>query len=362
MYTAKKLKKQEENFKFLKKSSNLNILIQFYMKKTILTGDRPTGKLHLGHYIGSLKNRVKLQDTYNQFVMIADVQALTDNFKNPEKVRENILEVAMDYLAVGLNPEKTTILVQSMIPEIAELTVFFLNLVTVAKLERNPTVKDEIKQKDFGKQIPVGFFVYPISQAADILSVKADLVPVGADQLPMIEQTNEVGQRFNRLYKPTFKKVNALVGDYPRLVGTDGKNKMSKSLDNCIYLADSKKEIERRVMSMYTDPSHIKVSDPGKVKGNTVFTYLDAFDPNKKEVAALKKQYQKGGLGDVVLKRRLVDVLENLIGPIRTRREKLTKDKKYVSQVLARGTEKARARAKQTMKEVRRAMKIDYKI
>ena len=224
------------------------------MKKVILTGDRPTGKLHLGHYIGSLKNRVKLQDKYDQFVMIADVQALTDNFEHPEKVRDNILEVAMDYLAVGINPRKTTILVQSLIPEIAELTVFFLNLVTVAKLERNPTVKDEIKQKHFGKLVPAGFFVYPISQAADILSVKADLVPVGADQLPMIEQTNEVGQRFNRLYKPIFKRVNALVGDYPRLVGTDGKNKMSKSLDNCVYLSDSKKEIVRKVMSMYTDP------------------------------------------------------------------------------------------------------------
>lgn len=332
------------------------------MKKVILTGDRPTGKLHLGHYIGSLKNRVRLQDKYDQFVMIADVQALTDNFEHPEKVRENILEVAMDYLAVGLDPKKTTILVQSLIPEIAELTVFFLNLVTVAKLERNPTVKDEIKQKNFGKQIPVGFFVYPISQAADILSVKADLVPVGADQLPMIEQTNDVGQRFNRLYKPVFKKVSAMVGDYPRLVGTDGKSKMSKSLDNCIYLSDSKKEIERRVMSMYTDPGHVKMTDPGKVTGNPVFIYLDAFDPDKKEVANLKKQYRKGGLGDVVLKKRLVEVLDGLIGPIRTRREKLEKDKNYLYKVLKQGTEKARSRAIQTMKEVRKAMKIDYKI
>lgn len=330
------------------------------MKKTILTGDRPTGKLHLGHYIGSLKNRVKLQDKYDQFIMIADVQALTDNFENPEKVRANILEVAMDYLAVGINPKKTTILIQSMIPEIAELTVFFMNLVTVAKLERNPTVKDEIKQKSFGRQVPVGFFVYPISQAADILSVKADLVPVGADQLPMIEQTNEVGQRFNRLYKPVFKKVSALVGEYPRLVGTDGKNKMSKSLDNCIYLSDSKKEIERRVMQMYTDPGHVRVNDPGRVKGNTVFTYLDAFDPNKKQVAALKKQYQKGGLGDVVLKKRLIDVLENLVSPMREKRKRL--DKKVVSKILLQGTKKARERAIQTMKEVKRAMKIDYSL
>jgi len=332
------------------------------MKKVILTGDRPTGKLHLGHYIGSLKNRVKLQNTYDQFVLIADVQALTDNFARPEKVRENILELAMDYLAVGIDPKKSTIVIQSMVPEIAELTVFFMNLVSVAKLERNPTVKDEIKQRRFGKLVPVGFFVYPISQAADILSVKSDLVPVGADQLPMIEQTNDVGQRFNRLYKPVFKKVSALVGDYPRLVGTDGKNKMSKSLDNCIYLSDSKKEIERRVMSMYTDPGHIRVSDPGKVKGNTVFTYLDAFDPNKREVATLKKQYQKGGLGDVVLKKRLIEVLENLIGPMRIRRRELEKNKGYVKKVLKTGTARARARAAQTMKEVRRAMRIDYPI
>jgi len=330
------------------------------MKKVILTGDRPTGKLHLGHYIGSLKNRVKLQDKYDQFVMIADVQALTDNFEHPEKVRENILEVAMDYLAVGIDPKKTTILVQSMIPEIAELTVFFLNLVTVAKLERNPTVKDEIKQKNFGKQIPVGFFVYPVSQAADILSVKADLVPVGADQLPMIEQTNEVGQRFNRLYKPVFKKVSGLLGDFPRLVGTDGKSKMSKSLDNCVYLSDSKKEIERRVMSMYTDPGHVRISDPGKIQGNAVFTYLDAFDPNKKEVAQLKTLYRKGGLGDVVLKKRLIEVLENLIGPMRKRREELARDKSFVKKVLKTGTAKARERAKQTTREVKKAMKIDY--
>jgi len=332
------------------------------MQKVILTGDRPTGKLHLGHYIGSLKNRVKLQDTYDQFVLIADVQALTDNFEHPEKVRENILELAMDYLAVGIDPKKSTILVQSLIPEIAELTVFFMNLVTVAKLERNPTVKDEIKQKHFGKQIPVGFFVYPVSQAADILSVKSDLVPVGADQLPMIEQTNEVGQRFNRLYGKVFNKVSAMVGDFPRLVGTDGKNKMSKSLDNCIYLSDPKKEIERKVMSMYTDPGHIRISDPGKVKGNAVFIYLDAFDPNKREVTALKKHYQQGGLGDVVLKKRLIEVLENLLGPMRSKRRELEKNKSYVKKVLKTGTARARARAVQTMKEVRKAMLIDYPI
>jgi tryptophanyl-tRNA synthetase len=330
------------------------------MKKVILTGDRPTGKLHLGHYIGSLKNRVKLQDTYDQFVMIADVQALTDNAEHPEKVRENIFEVAKDYLSLGIDPKKTTIFVQSLVPEIAELTVFFLNLVTVTRLGKNPTVKDEIKQKKFGDRVPAGFFIYPVSQAADILSVKADLVPVGADQIPMIEQTNEVGQKFNRLYKKIFPKVKALVGDVERLPGTDGKNKMSKSLGNCIYLSDTKKEVARKVMSMYTDPKHIHVNDPGKVRGNTVFTYLDAFDPNKKEVALLKKQYQKGGLGDVILKKRLITVLEKFLDPIRKKRASLSNV--GVAKILKTGTIKTRARAAVTMREVRRAMKIDYAI
>ena len=330
------------------------------MKKTILTGDRPTGKIHLGHYIGSFKNRVKVQNAYRQFVMIADVQALTDNAENPEKVRDNILEVAMGYLMTGIDPRKTTIFIQSLVPEIAELTVFFLNLVTVARLNKNPTVKDEIKQKKFGDRIPAGFFVYPVSQAADILSMKAELVPVGADQIPMIEQTNEIAQKFNRLYKPIFKKVHALLGDVPRLPGIDGKSKMSKSLDNCIYLSDSPAEIKKKVISMYTDPGHIHISDSGKVKGNIVFTYLDAFDPNKREVAGLKKQYRQGGLGDVVLKNRLIGILENLIGPMRKKREELLRDKKSVIKILKDGTKKARAQAAETMKEVRKAMKIDY--
>ena len=330
------------------------------MKKTILTGDRPTGKIHLGHYIGSFKNRVKVQNAYRQFVMIADVQALTDNAENPEKVRDNILEVAMGYLMTGIDPRKTTIFIQSLVPEIAELTVFFLNLVTVARLNKNPTVKDEIKQKKFGDRIPAGFFVYPVSQAADILSMKAELVPVGADQIPMIEQTNEIAQKFNRLYKPIFKKVHALVGDVPRLPGIDGKSKMSKSLDNCIYLSDSPAEIKKKVMSMYTDPGHIHISDSGKVKGNIVFTYLDAFDPNKREVAGLKKQYRQGGLGDVVLKNRLIGILENLIGPMRKKREELLRDKKSVIKILKDGTKKARAQAAETIKEVRKAMKIYY--
>jgi len=332
------------------------------MKKTILTGDRPTGKIHLGHYIGSFKNRVKAQDKYNQYVMIADVQALTDNAENPQKVRDNILEVAMGYLMVGIDPRKTTIFIQSLVPEIAELTVFFLNLVTIARLNKNPTVKDEIKQKKFGDRIPAGFFVYPVSQAADILSMKAEVVPVGADQLPMIEQTNEIAQKFNRVYKPIFKKVNALVGDVARLPGTDGKNKMSKSLDNCIYLSDSLSDIKKKVMSMYTDPGHVRVSDPGKVKGNIVFTYLDAFDPKKREVAALKRQYQKGGLGDVVLKNRLIQVLEDLVSPMREKRMELLRDKKRVMKILEAGTKKARQRAAETMKEVRKAMKINYEL
>ncbi|MFH1182730.1 MAG: tryptophan--tRNA ligase [Candidatus Moraniibacteriota bacterium] len=330
------------------------------VKKTILTGDRPTGKLHLGHYIGSLKNRAKLQNTYNQFVMIADVQALTDHAENPEKVRENILEVAADYLAVGIDPKKTTIFIQSLVPEIAELTVFFLNLVTIARLQKNPTVKDEVQQKGFKESIPAGFFMYPVSQAADILSVKANLVPAGADQVPMVEQTNEIGQKFNRLYKPIFPKVGALVSDYPRLPGTDGKAKMSKSIGNCIYLSDSKKEVAKKVMSMYTDPGHIHVNDPGKIKGNTVFIYLDAFDPDKKTVTQLKKQYREGGLGDVEIKKYLVKVLENLIGPMRKKREVLIKNKKYLGAMLKKGTAKARAKAAQTMEEVRSAMKIDY--
>lgn len=332
------------------------------MKKVILTGDRPTGRIHLGHYIGSFKNRVKAQNSYNQYVMIADVQALTDNAENPQKVRDNILEVAMGYLMTGIDPRKTTIFIQSLVPEIAELTVFFLNLVTIARLAKNPTVKDEIKQKKFGDRIPAGFFVYPVSQAADILSMKAEVVPVGADQIPMIEQTNEVARKFNRIYKPIFKKVHALVGDVPRLPGTDGKNKMSKSLDNCIYLSDSPAEIKKKVISMYTDPNHIHVSNPGKVTGNIVFTYLDAFDPNKREVANLKKQYRQGGLGDMVLKNRLIELLEDLIGPMRKKREELLRNKKSVMKILEAGTKKARRRAAETMKEVRRAMKINYEL
>jgi len=330
-------------------------------KKTILTGDRPTGPLHLGHYLGSLKNRVKLQSEYNEFIIIADMQALTDNYDNPEKVRNNVLEVALDNLAVGLDPKKSTIFVQSLIPEIAELTMYYLNLVTVSKLERNPTVKEEIKQKNFDRNVPAGFLTYPVSQAADINIFKADLVPVGEDQLPMIEQTNEIVNRFNRIYKSkVLKEVKPLISDFARLPGTDGKAKMSKSLGNTIYLSDKPDEITKKIMKMFTDSGHIKAEDPGKVKGNPVFTYLDAFDNDKKELDKIKKQYEKGGLGDVVVKKRLNEVLQEFLKPIREKRENLEKNKDEVIKIINKGTAKARETAAITLKEVKEAMKIEY--
>jgi tryptophanyl-tRNA synthetase len=328
----------------------------------VLTGDRPSGQLHLGHYVGSLENRIRLQDMAKQYIMIADVQALTDNFENPEKVRNSVFEVCLDYLAVGIDPKKSTIFIQSLIPQIAELTVFYLNLVTVSRLERNPTVKAEIKQKGFGHSIPAGFLMYPVSQAADITIVKGSLVPVGEDQLPVIEQTNEIVRTFNRLYKTdVLVEAKALVPETARLMGTDGANKMSKSLGNAIYLGDSADGIKKKVMSMYTDPKHIRVEDPGSIEGNMVFTYLDIFDKDKAEVARLKEHYQKGGLGDVVLKRRLIEVLEALIAPIRTRREQLAKDPGYVTSVYLEGTKKTLTVAEKTMSEVRKAMQLDYK-
>jgi len=291
-------------------------------KKIILTGDRPTGPLHLGHYVGTLANRVKLQETCMQYVMLADVQAMTDYYEHPEQVRKNVLEVALDYVAVGIDPQKTTIFIQSMIPEIAELTIFYLNFVTINRLRRNPTVKTEMQQKGMGENVSAGFLMYPVSQAADITIVKANLVPVGGDQLPMIEQTNEIVRAFNRTYhSDVLVEAEALVAQTERLSGIDGKAKMSKSLGNAIYLSDSADEVAKKVMQMYTDPDHIRVSDPGKVEGNTVFTYLDIFDPDTQEVAQLKQQYQKGGLGDVVLKKRLIEVLNAFLDPIRERRE-----------------------------------------
>ena len=330
-------------------------------KTVVLTGDRPTGPLHLGHYVGSIINRLELQNEYEQYVLIADLQALTDHFMYPEKVRENVFEVALDYLACGIDPAKTTIFIQSLIPQIADLTMLYLNLVTVNRLKRNPTVKAEIAQKGFGESIPAGFFVYPVSQAADITVVKGNLVPVGQDQLPMIEQTNEIVRSFNRIYNThTLVEAKPLVSHVTRLPGTDGIAKMSKSLGNAIYLSDDADTLVKKVMSMYTDPDHIRVEDPGKVEGNTVFAYLDAFDPDKAEVAALKDQYKRGGLGDVKLKRYLIDLLNNFLGPIRERRREFAQDKVQVMQILKEGSQKTEAVAQQTMHEVRCAMKLDY--
>lgn len=335
------------------------------MGNIILTGDRPTGKLHLGHYVGSLENRVKLQaDSNNEmFIMIADQQALTDNAKNPEKVLASVTEVALDYLAVGLDPSKSTIFIQSQIPQLPELTVYYLNLVTLARLERNPTVKSEIKEKEFGQSIPAGFLVYPVSQAADITAFKATHVPVGNDQQPMIEQAREVVRDFNRIYDTeTLVEPSAMLPPKGRgrLVGIDGKGKMSKSLNNGIYLSDSADEIEKKVMKMYTDPNHIRVEDPGQIEGNVVFTYLDIFDEDKEKVAELKAQYQQGGLGDVKIKRYLNDVLQAYLAPIRARREEYEKDPAYVMTMLKEGSEKAERVAAETLAEVKAAMGINY--
>ena len=329
-------------------------------KKRILTGDRPTGRLHLGHYVGSLQNRVRLQDEYDQFVMLADVQALTDNFENPEEVRKSIKEVLLDYLAVGIDPKKTTILIQSLISEIAELTVFYLNLVTLERVLRNPTVKDEIKQKGFGQNIPAGFAMYPVSQAADITVFNASLVPVGEDQLPMIEQTREIVRKFNSLYGQVFIEPEALLGGVKRLPGIDGNAKMGKSLGNCIYLSDSKEEVERKVMSMYTDPNRIHSTDPGKIEGNPVFVYHDVFNPNKAEVEDLKKRYQEGKVGDIEVKEKLFVALNNFLTPIREKRSEFEGKDKILDQILKDGTKKARGVAGETMKKVRKAMKINY--
>lgn len=335
------------------------------MKKTILTGDRPPGKLHIGHYIGSLKNRVKLQNTgdYQTFIMIADQQALTDNARDPEKIRKSLIEVALDYLAVGIDPEKSTIFIQSQIPALAELTTYYLNLVTVSRLERNPTVKAEIQQKNFERSIPAGFFVYPVSQAADITAFKADLVPVGDDQEPMIEQAREIVRSFNTIYGQEI--LVEPEGVFPekgagRLPGLDGNAKMSKSLNNCIYLSDDADTLKKKVMSMYTDPNHIHVEDPGKIEGNMVFTYLDVFDEDKEKVAQLKQEYQAGGLGDVKIKRYLNEVLEAKLKPIRERRAEFAKDIPAVYDILKEGSARANAVAEQTLSEVRAAIGVNY--
>jgi len=335
------------------------------MDNIILTGDRPTGKLHLGHYVGSLENRVKLQEDPNNdmYIMVADQQALTDNAKNPKKVQDSLLEVGLDYLAVGLDPSKSTIFIQSQIPQLPELTVYYLNLVTVARLERNPTVKSEIQEKGFEKSLPAGFLVYPVSQAADITAFKATHVPVGEDQSPMLEQAREVARDFNRIYETeTLVEPELMLPEKGRgrLVGIDGRGKMSKSLNNGIYLSDSADEIENKVMQMYTDPDHIHIEDPGKVEGNVVFTYLDIFDEDKEKVKELKEQYRQGGLGDVKIKRYLNEVLQDFLKPIRKRRQKYEKDKGYVMDMLKEGSQKAERVAAQTLDEVKAAMGINY--
>lgn len=329
-------------------------------KKRILTGDRPTGKLHLGHYVGSLQNRVKLQDEYEQFVMVADVQALTDNFENPQKIRDSVRGLVVDYVSVGIDPTKTTIFIQSLIPEIAELTVFYLNLVTLDRVLRNPTVKDEIKQKGFEKSLPAGFAVYPVSQAADITFCEAALVPVGQDQVPMIEQTREIVRKFNSLYGETLIEPEALVGNVARLPGTDGKAKMSKSLGNCIYLSDDPQTVEKMVMGMYTDPTRLHPTDPGNPEGNPVFIYHDAFNPNKEEVSEFKRRYREGTVGDVEVKRRLVEVLNEVLAPIREKRSEIEGDDERIDAIIRDGVAKTREVAAETMIKVRKAMKIDY--
>src|ERR1700683_1966017 len=331
------------------------------MQKRILTGDRPTGPLHLGHYVGSLANRVRLPNEYDTYILIADVQALTDNFEHPEKLEANIFEVALDYLAVGLDPEKAKFVVQSMVPELTELTIYLMNLVTVATLERNPTVKEEIKQPNFAKGTTGGFYTYPISQAADITIFKAELVPVGEDQLPMIEQAREIVRRFNSLYAKVLVEPRAMLGQMARLPGTDGGAKMSKSLGNCIYLGDPPEGVRKRVMSMFTDQTRLHPTDPGQVGGNPVFTYHDIFNPNKDEIEDLKTRYRAGTVGDVEVKQKLLDALEVFLKPIRERRAHFASQPKKVRKIILEGTRRGRATAQATMEEVRDAMHLSYK-
>ena len=344
-------------------------------QKIILTGDRPTGRLHIGHYVGSLRRRVELQNSGEfdkVFIMIADAQALTDNVDNPEKVRQNVIEVALDYLACGIDPAKSTIFIQSQIAELCELAFYYMNLVTVSRLQRNPTVKTEIQMRNFETSIPVGFFTYPISQASDITAFKATIVPVGEDQKPMLEQTNEIVRRFNHIYGEVLVEPEILLPDNAaclRLPGTDGKAKMSKSLGNCIYLSDTAEEVQKKVKSMYTDPDHLRVEDPGKIEGNTVFTYLDAFSrpehferylPDYPNLDELKAHYQRGGLGDMKVKKFLGAIMEEELAPIRQRRLEFEKDIPAIYEMLQKGCEVARATAAETLADVRKAMKIDY--
>jgi tryptophanyl-tRNA synthetase len=329
------------------------------MEKIILTGDRPSGRLHLGHYVGSLQSRVDFQHRYKQYIMIADMQALTDNFENPNKVGDSVFELVLDYLGVGLIPEKNTIFIQSYVPALSELFSLFMNMVTVARLERNPTVKEEIRNKSFGERVPVGFFCYPISQAADITAFRADIVPVGNDQLPMIEQTNEIVRKFNQIYGTgCLKEVEPFLGKIPRLAGTDGSKKMSKSLGNAIYLSDSDEEIKNKVNSMYTDANHLRISDSGSIDGNVVFMYLDVFYSNQEHLKELKEHYQRGGLGDMVLKSLLTKVLQELIGPIRDKR--LSFKKSHIIEILKIGIKEACRIAQDTLEKVKDKIGINY--
>jgi tryptophanyl-tRNA synthetase len=325
----------------------------------VLTGDRPTGCLHLGHYVGSLKNRINIQNQHEQFILIADIQALTDNYNDPEALMHNVYKLLSCYLAVGLEPQKNTIFLQSMIPELAELTIYFMNLVSVARLSRNPTVKEEIQQKGFTENLSVGFLNYPVSQAADILLFETDIVPVGNDQLPMIEQTNELAKSFNYIYKTNyFKQTQALLSENQRLIGIDGKNKMSKSLKNALFLNDTREILLENIMKMYTDSNHIKISDPGKVEGNVVFYFLDIFDSNKEELNDLKLHYQKGGLGDVFLKKRLFMILDTLLAPIREKYYRYYENKSMLKDILLEGTMKARNIGKININKIKEIMKI----
>jgi tryptophanyl-tRNA synthetase len=328
-------------------------------RKVILTGDRPTGPLHLGHYVGSLANRVKMQDEYDQYVMIADMQALTDHASEPEIIRRAILEVTIDYLSIGIDPKKTTILLQSLIPELSELTMYYLNLVTWNRLKHNPTVKQEIKQKNFKDSVPAGFMIYPVSEAADITAFKANYVPVGDDQLPMIEQTNEIVRKFNRIYgKDVLVEAEAIIPEIARLPGIDGNAKMSKSLNNAIYLSDDTDTLKKKVMSMYTDPNHLRVEDPGKVEGNPVFIYLRAFDKNKESLKEMEEHYSKGGLGDMKCKKYLFEILEDFLEPIRKKRKEYEKDPKYILDLIMKGSKDAKVVAQKTLREVKDAMHL----
>jgi tryptophanyl-tRNA synthetase len=330
-------------------------------KKRILTGDRPTGALHLGHYVGSLIDRVRLQHDYDSYIEIADVQALTDNFDNPQKVRDNVTEVVKDYLAVGLDPNVITVFVQSLVPQIAELTVFFSNLVSVARLQRNPTIKDEIREKGMdADSVTFGFLGYPVSQAADIMVVNANLVPVGEDQAPVVELTRDIVIRFNNVYGETLNVPDIMIGPVARLPGTDGKAKMGKSTGNAIFLGDDAKTVERKVMSMYTDPTRLRATDPGHVEGNPVFTYHDAFNPDKEEVEEMKRLYRIGGIGDVAVKRSLLKALNTFLDPIRERRAQYDAQPEMIREIIMEGTRKVRKVGDETMRMVREAMKIDY--